>query len=189
MRDYDVRTALRQELITAHALEPNTLIVDEVGLCRGTVRVDMAVVNSTFNGYEIKSERDTLARLPTQQEVYSKTFDTVTIVTGRRHVEKIVERVPHWWGITMALMRGGKVWFKIIRQPAFNSHVDPFSLAQLLWRDEAVSVLKERGLARGMLSKPRRVLWQKIVENLSIEELRRVVRERLKVRGNWRSAQ
>lgn len=189
MRDYDIRTALKQKLKSINVIEPDTLIIDEVGLCKGAVRVDIAVVNGTFNGYEIKSEQDTLERLPLQEEVYSRTFDTVTIVTSGRHVNKIMERVPCWWGITEALMRGGEVWFQVIRQPALNPHIDPFSLVQLLWRDEAVTVLKERGLAEGMLSKPRRALWQRIADNLSVEELREVVRECLKARANWRAAQ
>lgn len=189
MRDYDIRTALKQKLESINAREPDTLIIDEVGLCKGAVRVDIAVVNGTFNGYEIKSERDTLERLPLQEEVYSKTFDTVTIVTSGRHVNKITDRIPCWWGITEALMRRGEVCFQIIRKPEPNPNIAPLSLVQLLWRDEALTVLKERGLAEGMLSKPRRDLWQKIIDNLSVEELRKVVRERLKARENWRPAQ
>jgi hypothetical protein len=187
MRDYDIRTALKQELESINAREPDTLIIDEVGLCKGAVRVDIAVVNGTFNGYEIKSERDTLERLPLQEEVYSRTFDTVTIVTSGHHVNKITERVPCWWGITKALMIGRQVCFQVIRQPEPNPNIDPLSLVQLLWRDEALTVLEERGLAKGMLSKPRHALWQKIVDNLSVEELRKVVREHLKARENWRS--
>lgn len=189
VRDRDIRTALKEELEGTCAGEPDTLIIDEVGLCKGAVRVDIAVVNGTFNGYEIKSERDTLERLPAQQEIYSKTFDTVTIVTSGRHVDKIMEQVPSWWGITQAVVKEGKIGFRVIRQPVPNPRIDPFSLAQLLWRDEAVTVLKEHGLADRMLSKPRRSLWQKIADNLSIEELREVVRERLKARGNWRVVQ
>ncbi len=189
MRDYDIRTALKQELESRNAREPDTLIIDEVGLCKGAVRVDIAVVNGTFNGYEIKSERDTLERLPAQEEVYSRTFDTVTIVTSGRYVNKIADKVPCWWGITRALTIGRRVCFQVIRHPEHNPSIDPLSLVQLLWRNEALTVLKEHGLAEGMLSKPRRDLWQKIVDNLSVEELRKVVRERLKARENWRSAQ
>lgn len=189
MRDYDIRIALKQELDSIRSIEPDTLIIDEVGLCKGTVRVDIAVVNGTFNGYEIKSEQDTLERLPAQQEVYSKIFDTVTIVTSGRHIDKIMERVPRWWGITKAIMIRRSVQLQVIRQPALNPHIDSFSLAQLLWRDEALAVLKERSLEDKMLSKPRRALWQKIADNLSIEEVREVVRERLKARLNWRAVQ
>ena len=34
--------------------------VEELGVCRGRVRVDVAVVNGTLHGYEIKSDRDSL---------------------------------------------------------------------------------------------------------------------------------
>lgn len=189
MHDRDIRTALKQELYSSCANESDALIVDEVGLCKGMVRVDIAVVNGTFSGYEIKSDRDTLDRLPTQQEIYSKTFDMVTIVTSGNHVDRIMEKVPPWWGIMEALTRGGKVSFRVIRKPVTNPHIDPFSLAQLLWRNEALLILKERGLADRMLSKPRCALWQKLIDNLSVEELRKVVTECLKARQNWRSVQ
>lgn len=187
IRDRDIRAVLRKELECMCMDEPDTLILDEVGLCNGSVRVDIAVVNGTLNGYEIKSERDTLKRLPAQQEIYNRTLDMVTIVTSGRHVEKVMERVPAWWGITRALKKHDKVELNIIRLPKHNPNIDPFSLAQLLWRDEAIAVLKERGLGNGIMHKPRRALWRKIVDTLSIEELRAVVRERIKARGNWRA--
>ena len=48
------------------------MILDELGICRGRVRIDLTVVNGLLHGYEIKSERDTLARLETQADLYGR---------------------------------------------------------------------------------------------------------------------
>lgn len=45
MRDLDVRTALRRELAQQHSGDDRTLIVEEMGIWSGSVRVDVAVVN------------------------------------------------------------------------------------------------------------------------------------------------
>ena len=187
MRDRDIRGALKQKLGTLFSNESGTLIIDEVGLCGGTARVDVAVVNGTINGYEIKSESDTLERLPGQQEIYSKILDTVTIITSENHIKKVRKQIPTWWGIMEVLEGFDGISFRVIREPASNPSVDPYALVQLLWRDEAIGILEKRGLSEGILGKPRRVLWQKLVDSLSVDELRDVVRERIKARTNWRS--
>ena len=61
-RDCDIRLALENRLVQQHSNEPDTLIRHEVGICAGKRRLDMAVVNGEFTGYEIKSDADTLAR-------------------------------------------------------------------------------------------------------------------------------
>lgn len=186
MRDRDIRSALRGRLSGLHP-EPDTLIIDELGLCRGTARVDVAVVNGHINGFEIKSERDTLDRLPGQQKVYSKTLDQVTIVASGLHINKIMDTVPEWWGVLEAHLKEGQVAFKTHREPAPNPDIDPRALAELLWRDEALAALKKIGQDKGVLSKPRRVLWAKLAECLTLTELSALVREQLKSRPNWRS--
>ena len=68
MRDCDIRKALRKRLEEAHKGESGTRIVEEFGLCQGRARIDVAVFNGFINGFEIKSARDTLKRLPGQRD-------------------------------------------------------------------------------------------------------------------------
>src|SRR5262245_26146770 len=58
--DAEIRHALRAYLRARYADKPGTAILDELAICRGQVRVDLAVVNGSVHGYEIKSDRDTL---------------------------------------------------------------------------------------------------------------------------------
>jgi hypothetical protein len=188
MRDIDIRRALRAEMDRRHRSDPETRIIEELGLCQGVARVDLATVNGTIHGYEIKSERDTLARLPGQINVYSTALDFVTIIAASTHLSRITDIVPSWWGVwSVAQHKGG---FRLImsRKARSNPQVDPFALAQLLWRDEALEVLADYGLASGARGKPRSFLWQRLASNLTLEQLGNVVRTRLKGRGpHWRS--
>jgi hypothetical protein len=189
MRDRDIRSNLRRELERAHRIYASeTLLIDELGLCQGHARVDVAVVNGSLSGYEIKSEKDTLQRLPHQVEIYSRALDFVTVVASDAHVEKTMTLVPDWWGLIGAFYADdGDIAFRIVREAEPNPALDAFSVAQLLWRSEALLALKDLGVEKGMTTKPRRALWQILAESQSLDDLRQCVRNALKVRVGWRS--
>lgn len=186
MRDVDIRLQLRLELDRQHRNDPGTLIVPELGICEGAVRIDMAVVNGLLAGYEIKSASDTLERLPAQAEAYSRVFDQVTIVAAGDHFGALGGMVPDWWGITRALPTPTGVVLEPVRASGTNPDVDPFAVVQLLWRDEALDLLVRLGLARGLKGKPRRLLWSRLARALALDDLRRLVRDQLRTRDSWR---
>jgi hypothetical protein len=189
MRDIDIRRKLRQDR-RLHFGEPNTRVVEELGLCQGVARIDLAVVNGSIHGYEIKSDRDTLARLPAQVEIYNRTLDFVTIVTAPCHVDKIRKVVPRWWGIWTVVTDDSAARLEVSREPKRNHEIDPFSVAQLLWREEALQALDGLGLATGIRSKPRQELWRRLAAELTRKELGSIVRDRLRQRCvDWRSDQ
>lgn len=183
MNDRDIRLALREGLEAI----PDSLVVEEMGLCQGSVRIDIAVIGRTLDGYEIKSERDTLDRLAAQQEIYSRALDFVTVVTNEPHIKQILSRVPTWWGITEAKLVDGRVCFHTIRDGSANTTIDPFALVQLLWRNETLDALRTRELDRGLIRKPRQVLWNQLIDALSLEDLREVVCRQLRARANGSS--
>jgi hypothetical protein len=187
MRDIDVRRKLRIEVEQSHRCEVDTLIIEELGLCQGVARVDLAAVNGSVHGYEIKSERDTLARLPRQTDIYNRTLDFVTIVCAPNHSQNIGTLVPRWWGLWATVEDGRDLRLEKLRESFRNTGVDPYALAQLLWRDEALEALRERDLASGLKSKPREELWRRLASELTLKELGNIVRDRLKRRGlDWR---
>ena len=182
--DLTIRSALRSKLLADHAEEGDTALMEELGLCRGRVRVDLALVNGYLNGYEIKSDRDTLTRLETQAEIYMKVFDRLTIIVGSKHLSSIGTRLPEWWGILQAIQGGDSrlVRFQNVRRPKLNPQRDPRSLAELLWRDDAIRLL-EKADVRGVRGKPRRVVWDRLCDHFDVEEIAAAVRVQLKVRA------
>ncbi|WP_423201806.1 sce7726 family protein [Edaphobacter modestus] len=170
-----------------HPDKTDTLVVEELGLCQGIARVDLAVVNGTIHGYEIKSELDTLVRLKSQAEIYSKTLEFVTIVAASSHIPGIENTVPPWWGIWSAIQIGQEVRLKESRKAKRNPSLAPEALVQLLWREEALQILLEHKLARGVASKSRQHIWDRLCASFSVEELGDLVRTSLKQRpSSWR---
>jgi len=186
MWELDIRNALRKHLDVVLEKDPTALIVEELGVCRGTVRVDLAVISETLKGFEIKSDKDTLKRLPSQAAAYNRVFDTVTIVVGPRHLKGVTDKVPSWWGILLFDNSDAQRGLQCFRPEDLNPDLDPLALAQLLWRDEVLGLLTAKGLGAGMKSKPRRYLWEALSKSCGLSDLREMVRSRLKARPMWR---
>lgn len=187
MHDLDIRIEVHKRLVHEYELDPTTKIVDELALCQGISRIDIAVINGKIHGYEIKSDSDNLKRLPQQQEVYSKVLDQITIVANECHIDGIKDIVPDWWGISSVSEYEKAVIINQIRKPLDNQNVDSLSLAQLLWKDEILDILKLYNIEKGLKSKPRYYLWEFLACNISKEDLSLHVRTKLKSRANWRS--
>ncbi len=153
-----------------------------MGIWSGTVRIDIAVINGELSGFELKSDRDTLQRLPYQAELYSKVFDRLTLVVGNRHALKARGHIPEWWGVTVATQTKAGITLEAIQAAARNPSPDPYLIAQLLWKEEAVEVLDHFGLAKGWRSKRVKLIHQRLASELSFDILAREVREVLKRR-------
>lgn len=186
MRDSDVRGAVKDWLGAQYAHDPHTRIVEEMGIWSGSVRVDIAVINGELQGFELKSERDTLARLENQAELYNQVFDRVTLVTAKRHIDKAASIIPRWWGVACATMQpDGPLTLRTIRRARKNPNVEPIQLARLLWRAEALAILEKRGLSRGFKSRTAEIIAERLIQVLSLAELSTEVREMLKSRPGW----
>ena len=189
MNDHQLRCALKSKVLARHASDPNTRIVEELGLRHGAARIDVAVVNGIIHGFELKSDKDNLRRLPHQVTIYNSVLDKVTLVVGGRHVEEAMELVPGWWGIKVAKMgpRGG-VEFTDMRRACNNPRVDPLSVSKLLWRNEALALLEELGEAEPVRHKPRALIYAHLAAIADSGLIRERVRYQLKFRTDWRPA-
>ena len=180
--DAAIRSALRIRLREEQAPDSETAIIDELGLCRGRVRIDVTVVNGLLHGYEIKSDRDSLRRLRKQVDVYGKVLDRATLVVGDRFLRVAPDLVPAWWGLLHAHAEGEKPGFRVLRAAEENPQRDPLALVELLWCDQAMRLLEQRGVARGVRRKPRRIVWTRVCEHFGVEEIADAVRRGLKSR-------
>lgn len=185
MRDRDVRSALLQQLAAIYANDGNTRIVQEMGVWSGSVRIDIAVINEELAGFELKSDRDTLERLPYQADLYSRVFDRIALVVGQRHFEKACSIIPDWWGVIVAKQSGNTIELRSAREGARNRSVDPYLVAQLLWKDEVISVLENFDLADGWRTKRVKAIHKRLAEQLPLDTLCDQVRAALKTRSEW----
>lgn len=186
MRDADVRSAIRGHLAAVHRNDRDTLVVEEMGIWNGAVRIDVAVINGEMHGFELKSERDTLERLPTQRALYDLVFDRITLVCAGRHAEKALSLIPDWWGVTVAVSTSNNtVALEEMRPSQHNPSIDLVQVARLLWRDEMLEVLDRHGGTKGLKSAAISRLVGSLAERLEPDELRTEVRAKLKSREAW----
>lgn len=187
MNDAAFRASLKQNLFAQHREQPDTAFLDELELRQGETRVDVAVVNGLLHGYEIKSARDNLSRLPQQVLSYGLVLDKATLVVAERHLAPALEILPHWWGVEVVTQNEqGLLQFESLRASQPNPAIDSFYVAELLWREEALQFLDERGLARGYRAKSRAVLHRRIAAVADVDEIRACVRYHLKNRKGWK---
>jgi len=187
MRDRDVRKALHSQVLREYRKQPDTLVLDELGLRHGLCRIDVAVVNGRLHGFEIKSDSDTLNRLSNQLDVYNRVLDRATLVVGVRHADKAAQQIPHWWGIKIAYSGArGAVSILTERSASSNPCVEALAVAELLWRPEVSILLSRIGAPKSILRKPRAWQYKCLVESISLDELRLLTREALKARVTWR---
>lgn len=157
--------------------------VNEMGMNHGAARIDLAVIDDTLDGYEIKGPQDDLRRLEGQAVAYGQVFDRLTLVAAERHLERAVHIVPAWWGLT--LVDASRSVVRPLRLPGANPVADPLSMARLLWQSEVAAVLEARIGRRPSGSSA--ALRRRLVAEATPEEVRAVVRRCLTSRANWRA--
>ncbi len=189
LRDRDVRVSLLEKLGSMKAYAPGatTVVVPEMDICGGCARVDIAVVNHELSGYEIKSEKDTLQRLPSQADLYSRVFDRATLVVAESHYSEAMTLIPDWWGIISCVARINDLTLCEARKARRNRSVSPLALGRILWKSEQMQLLKGIGLSRGLKSKSRYERAQCIAKNIELRQIKRFVRQALKARRDWRA--
>ena len=150
------------------------MLVEEFWVPATCERADLAVVGEQLWGFEIKSSRDSLRRLPRQVEAFSRLFDHCTAVLATRHLGLGAELVPNWWGVIDAGVEADDplTW---LRRPNVNPGVDMELLVQLLWRDEAARALGDLGIvAPPQLG--RRAMWRLLLAEGDAKQLQERVR-------------
>lgn len=187
--DLAIRAVLDSRLHRRYGSDPDVTIRHELGVESGNRRIDVAVLNGHLAGWEIKSDEDTLSRLPAQAESFGRVMDYLTLVTTDKYLHQCGTILPEWWGLTEAIQGPCGVRLVVRRAPRINRLTDPFSLAQLLWRDEVMDELRVRGESRGLSTKSRYFVWERLANTLPKKELRAVVLRRLKQRQVWSGGQ
>lgn len=185
--DPEIRSELHRKKFDRYASRDDVLVIDELGLAHAKSRIDIAVINGCIHGYEIKSEKDSLFRFPTQLETYRKTLSRLTVVCASKHTSAITQELPEWCGlIEIGIGARGGVHFHTLRKAKQNPEIDSSMMAQLLWHNEAADLLSNIGVSNKELRQPRLVLYKMIAEAFSEKQLTKAIREKMHERKTWR---
>jgi hypothetical protein len=180
-RDPEIRRLLAERLDQRYGGDQGTEICHEFSVCSSRARIDMAVVNGSLAGFEIKSEADRLTRLSSQIPEYNRIFDFVTVVCAPRHLERVDAYVPGWYGIWKADF-SAPCPLEPVRDPGMNPEPSIRAVTALLWRAEMLDVLGAHRLADGLTHRPRRVLLEALLEGVPHDMLAAHVRTLLRAR-------
>ena len=170
--DKEIRKVLLKHL---YLNRYNLKIIEELDLTNA--RVDIATIDKDyFCGYEIKSDKDTLYRLPMQMQIYNYVFDKIIIVVGKSKLLKVTKTIPDFWGIILAKKENSDINLIQIRPPELNMNINKHWLSHKLWRSDIVDILKMKNLYKGKSHYYRDSLLKILMENISLDELRYYVR-------------
>lgn len=100
MNEGQVKAAVLTRVREANGRRRRPIVTAEFTLGSSGVRADLAVFAETSIGFEIKTAKDTLRRLPAQMAAYARYFDHAVAIVAPCHVPNIVPDALH----------GGSLW-------------------------------------------------------------------------------
>lgn len=174
-----VRQRLRDELLAS--AEAPIEAVYEFWVPRSNERADVAVIGAQMSGFEIKTERDTLKRLPRQVAAYDRLFDRCTVVLAERHVTAAMAMLPEWWGVIAIVAEDGSPFLRSVKSATPNDGVDPETLVRLLWREEVRGALSALGNEPDPRAS-RLSMWNDLLKLIDLDHLKGAVRSAILTR-------
>lgn len=174
MRDAEMRESLFQFLDWQHE---KIRVFEEKTM--GRSRCDMfTVTEKELVGYEIKSDRDTYTRLPSQIKDYNKYFDRNYIVVGKSHLKQVDKHIPTFWGIICVFEEDGVVLVEKTREAGASPNAKIKLQLHLMWRRELNSILKTNNLPK-YAQKSRSFVEEKLIEKLDESTLKKCMCDEL----------
>ncbi len=183
IEEHEIRSTLIALLDASR--QGNSKVWEEFRIERGGSRIDVAMIGDELVGYEIKSDKDTFIRFSNQIHAYNRVFDRINLVCGPALTDQAVEVVPSWWGIVIASRDSANIVHLTVKRAASaNPKQSAFSLASLLWKEEAAAILSS---AEASAPKTASVhtLWDCMAKNLTVEAIRTVVAKSLLKRQHY----
>jgi len=140
--EYVYRAALTKKILFGkHSLRTASMLHE---FRAGSCKADLVILNGTASAYEIKSERDSLARLVNQVDNYKRVFATVNVIVSDKHTESVREAVPADVGIMRLCRR-----FRIsVERDAIDcpERICPVTVFESLRSAEAAAILQALGI-------------------------------------------
>src|SRR5687768_2565101 len=118
-------------------------LVEEMAVCSGRARIDLAVIGDRLIGIEIKGPRDSVTRLPGQAKAYSQCFDHVVLIVHESLATKARTLIPDWWGLIAGRQVDGRIRYRVERRPETNPSLNLEKVLSLLWRKEIDALLAD----------------------------------------------
>lgn len=140
--EYVYRSALTHNILLGrHSLNTASMLTEfRAGACKA----DLVILNGTATAYEIKSERDSLARLENQIRHYQRVFAKTYVIAGEAHVADVLSVTPPDVGV-LSLVRWDRI--STVREARETTgSVCPVTVFESLRTVEACRILQALGM-------------------------------------------
>jgi len=107
VREPDIKATVLTHLRKAGDISSKSVVANEYAVGRTSVRADLAILQDEFIGVEIKSQYDSLRRLPRQLSVYRQFFDRTILVVAERHLSAALQFELQ--GVELWVTQGAKI--------------------------------------------------------------------------------
>lgn len=94
-----LKAAVIDRLYEKRFVDATAVLISEMVVDNWSRRADVVLANGKLWGFEIKSEADSLARLPGQIEAFSKTFEKLTVVVASKFETPAKAMLPEGVGL------------------------------------------------------------------------------------------
>lgn len=184
--DSHIREMLLTDLHAAHKATGTPYVIkEELSLNFDEARIDVAAINGLIEGFEIKSDLDSMKRFVRQMRVYSRCFEALWLVTTDRHLGLARRTLPRTWGIRLARFEGDGVVLETVRPAQHRMGLSKSYLLSLLRKDELLKLLPDSEFAY-VATLPAHRLRQHCARSLRLARIREAVVSTLKSRPEWR---
>jgi hypothetical protein len=138
-----IRTFVKARLPRLVQSQSRAFLVEEMEVCSGRARIDLAVIGDRLIGIEIKGPQDSVTRLPGQVKAYSQCFDQVVLIVHESLATKARALIPDWWGLIAGRQADGRIRYRVERRPETNPSLNLEKVLSLLWREEIDALLAD----------------------------------------------
>lgn len=145
IREKDIKAALIDWLYEKGHVE-DAVIINEMVVANWSRRADIAVANGRLYAYEIKSDADTLKRLPGQVDLFSSHFDKVTLVVASKFVSTVLDGYPPEIGVLEVVCENGAVRLRQARAGRIVETKDAAVLSSFLTKLDLYKLLRKEGV-------------------------------------------
>lgn len=100
LAEVDIKALVLGRLRRLGLIDSSTPVASEFRLGNRPSRADLAAFGRSFIGVEVKSESDSLRRLPAQMAAYNQHFERIVLAVAERHVSNL----------DLTMLQGAELW-------------------------------------------------------------------------------
>lgn len=101
-----VKAAVIDRLLTGSHVDDDAVLISEMTVANWSRRADVVLANGKLWAFEIKSDADSLARLPGQITAFCTYFEKFTVVAAERFEATILAMIPEGVGVWIVNAEG-----------------------------------------------------------------------------------